>query len=694
MSYSSQIGIRINAVDEASAVFKQLANNAEASYGAITVTAQKVEEQQKKTNLSLKDGVTAFSGVATSAFALYNIYDRVADMTVSVDRANLQVKTTLNSVEDAQKRLNDAVAKYGPNSEQALAAQKDLTTAQERYQVACERAEMMQGNLNEAMVQGALMIVPTMTTMVTSLQKVWGPMTSALESAGLSFQSLAVAGASAVGAFVGVYGILTSLPPNVRETAAVIAILTGALIAAATAAVVMWTSVSLGTALPVLLVGIATAAAGVAVACQGASTATQELGNHITTLQEQFDAVQRSMDEAAEAEETRYQKELDDIAKSWDNRLGLTETALGQLEDKINRYWDDRISTVQQKGNEELDQIQSAYNEQYRAVQTSYDEQIAATNQFWDDLVASTTAGLNNIRAERTRDLDNLELDMLRQKVALEQAHDAGLIDEEDNQKQMSDLTQSYSEERGKMSDSYRLQELEEEKKIRDDLVDIASDRETDLTRIKAEEDSTLAGMEDEHNATMTAKKQELNATVQGLEQQRAGDIAAAQADMEAAEQTHQDNMAGIVQSGEAQMLAITQSMEYQRTQAIQAAVAANEAALAGETVAASQSPYVGGAPKTGAAVPVYQHGGIAWTPQLAFLAEKEPELIIPLSRLGAGGAAGATRAVTIHIHHIHPFIHIGNVSQAMDLKKVREVLMDELVQAVSDAFKRQEWGA
>jgi hypothetical protein len=40
----------------------------------------------------MKGVVTGFSGVATSAFALYNAYDRVQDMTVSVDRILSQLK--------------------------------------------------------------------------------------------------------------------------------------------------------------------------------------------------------------------------------------------------------------------------------------------------------------------------------------------------------------------------------------------------------------------------------------------------------------------------------------------------------------------------------------------------------------------------------------------------------------------------
>ena len=146
-------------LDEASGVLKEIASNAQGSMGEVQTAANKVEDAHKKMNSGLKDVVTGFSGVATSAFALYNAYDRVQDMQVSVDKVNLNVKVSQNSVEDAQTRLNTAIEKYGPDSVQAVSAAKDLQLAQERYQVATERAEMVQGNMNETMVSSALSVM-------------------------------------------------------------------------------------------------------------------------------------------------------------------------------------------------------------------------------------------------------------------------------------------------------------------------------------------------------------------------------------------------------------------------------------------------------------------------------------------------------------------------------------------------------
>jgi phage-related protein len=174
----------LRAVDKASDVIQGVANKTERSIS-------QVEKANKKVEKSSKDVALAFNNVATSGFALYNAVDRVMDMQVQVDRANLAVKTSLNSVEDAQKRYNAAVEKFGVDSEQAQTASKDLQLAQERYQVACERADMIQGNLNEAMVQSALTVIPSLITMITSISTLTQGWTAVTHGASAALNFLA-----------------------------------------------------------------------------------------------------------------------------------------------------------------------------------------------------------------------------------------------------------------------------------------------------------------------------------------------------------------------------------------------------------------------------------------------------------------------------------------------------------------------
>ena len=158
---SQQISITLKAYDEASKTIAEASSKINGSLDQVERGAKGVAGSQRDTQKSTKDLVTGFSGVATAGFSLYNAYDRVADMQVSVDRANLQVKSSTNSVGDAERRVaaaSDALAKahetsvevtleYGAGSDRASeaiareesasrsyeAAQADLALAQERH---------------------------------------------------------------------------------------------------------------------------------------------------------------------------------------------------------------------------------------------------------------------------------------------------------------------------------------------------------------------------------------------------------------------------------------------------------------------------------------------------------------------------------------------------------------------------------
>ncbi len=129
-------------------------------------------EKTKQATINYKDLTVGIAGVATASFALYNAWDNIGDMAVSVDRANLAVKSSANSVDDAQRRLTDTLGKYGAGSKEAAAAQADLTLAQERNNVAVERADMLAGNYNETIVRGAISVLPSVITMTASLAAV------------------------------------------------------------------------------------------------------------------------------------------------------------------------------------------------------------------------------------------------------------------------------------------------------------------------------------------------------------------------------------------------------------------------------------------------------------------------------------------------------------------------------------------
>ena len=200
--------ITFKGVDEASAVANAVAGNMDKAMRQVAQASAQVEQANKKVDTSTKDIALAFNNVATSAFNLYNAYDRIHESEVMVDRANLMVKSSANAVEDAQTRLNTAVAKFGTDSPQAAAAAKDLEIAQDRNAVAMERAQIAQDNLSKSMLTAITSVVPTAITMFSSLAKIFGEGGISLGGftahAGLGTGALSSLTAGAVASAVGV----------------------------------------------------------------------------------------------------------------------------------------------------------------------------------------------------------------------------------------------------------------------------------------------------------------------------------------------------------------------------------------------------------------------------------------------------------------------------------------------------------
>jgi hypothetical protein len=152
------------AFGELDAALKKTTGQLDATGKAATATGDALKKQNQT---SIMDTANALNNVANAGFNLYNAYDNVMDMQVSLHRSQLQVQATSNSLADAQRRYNAALA--SGDSEKAAVALADLNLAQERSNLAVERADMIQGNFNETIVRSALTIIPTLIMGFTSL---------------------------------------------------------------------------------------------------------------------------------------------------------------------------------------------------------------------------------------------------------------------------------------------------------------------------------------------------------------------------------------------------------------------------------------------------------------------------------------------------------------------------------------------
>ena len=163
-----EVNIRITATDETGPAWESAGDGISSLEGK----AKDVSTATQATTRDTKDVAVGLAGVTTSAFALYSAYDSLNTSQVAVDRALVTAKGSWNSVDDAQRRYNTAVEKYGADSVEAKAALDDLTIATERAEIADERAEIAQGNLSKAKLGFAVGVLPSAITMTDSMGKV------------------------------------------------------------------------------------------------------------------------------------------------------------------------------------------------------------------------------------------------------------------------------------------------------------------------------------------------------------------------------------------------------------------------------------------------------------------------------------------------------------------------------------------
>jgi hypothetical protein len=172
MSAEAKLTIILEGMDTASGVMKAAADKIQGDMGKVADASNRVEAAQKKTEASTKSLVLGFSGIATAAFNLFNMYDRVNDTQVQMDRTNLMVKRSTEALDQATKNYNETVAKYGEGSVEAKDASDKLSIATDALTVANERAEMAVTSHNQALTNMAIQIMPTAITMIGSLSMV------------------------------------------------------------------------------------------------------------------------------------------------------------------------------------------------------------------------------------------------------------------------------------------------------------------------------------------------------------------------------------------------------------------------------------------------------------------------------------------------------------------------------------------
>jgi len=120
-----------------------------------------IEASAERSSISLRDVGTSMSGVASSAFALYSMYDRVERSSYTLDRAQNLLGDTQRRVQDAQEAYNKALSEGGVDQEKVAKLSEELAAAQEKLarvqeesswkvQDATDKVAKAQDDLNKA----------------------------------------------------------------------------------------------------------------------------------------------------------------------------------------------------------------------------------------------------------------------------------------------------------------------------------------------------------------------------------------------------------------------------------------------------------------------------------------------------------------------------------------------------------------
>ena len=270
---SQNIEIKLKAVDEASKTIANASAKINGSLNEVSNTQKQISAQTKVSETSMKDFAVGLSGAATASFSLYSAVDRIQQAELSADRANLMVKTSTKSVEDAQKSLSEAIQKHGANSAEATSASDSLSIAQDRLTLSNERAVQSQENVNKAIMASALQVVPTAITMVDSLNKSWNNMpdvsglitkvSGRIAEAGISAKTAAIGVAAFMGGFLIADTILGAIPENMRQIAGALTASIAAIVAATIAWMAFQGTMTVGVAVPIILAAVGVGIAGV-----------------------------------------------------------------------------------------------------------------------------------------------------------------------------------------------------------------------------------------------------------------------------------------------------------------------------------------------------------------------------------------------------------------------------------------------
>jgi hypothetical protein len=682
--------IRTYGVDskEAAAALRDL----KAAQDGLAASQSQVTATTQKASISYKDLTISAAGAATAGFALYNAYDNVADMSVQVSKANLQVKSTANSAQDAQEKYNDAVNKYGANSEEATKAAADLAIAQERAGVAVERADMIQGNYNETIARSAISVLPSVITMVASLSSIKTILTGTTIAETAATATSGAAHAAAIGPTVGLTGAMgllnavMAINPIILVVMAIAALVI-ALIAAynyckpfkdaidAIGGAIMnalkpaidvivgaltwlWNNVlvPLGEFIyNVFIKHIEAAGAAIKWFADGIGAIAGWLGDawakltgtftsHVERgmkdqlrivedgLKKQTDEVNKKYDEMVKTVDSAYKEETDAAIASWEKRLNQEVTGWDKVLKIANDNSDKLVDAVKSKLDDQTGVIEDSYSDQLDRMKSSYDKQVDETNRFYDEIIDTTESKLEGVQSAREDDLNSLELSYLVQKQVIEDNIISKKTTVAMGQIALETLETNYNRKRSGITEGYRVEELKAEIANKSNTLQAEADRTSTLERLKTTETTSEVALLKEKTTKIAIVEREATLEIKKINEERNITIKLITEDRDRIENKHTADLKDIYTKRESELNVIVQKAADERLKITQ--IANDRIAEENKRLGIAPSPAI---PLTmpGVLYPRARgEGGLVSSPEIALVGEAGPELIIPVGKL------------------------------------------------------------
>ncbi|MHC1586609.1 MAG: hypothetical protein ACXQTV_03595 [Candidatus Hecatellaceae archaeon] len=169
MSGQAKVTIVLEAVNRARAAFEQARNDVRTLSSQVQEANRRMVQTARLSLEQVKSLAAGFSGLVTTLWGFYAVYDRLGTQQRQLASLQASYNRTLVAYQSLQHRLNQALAKYGEGSEEVRLIRERLAATEERLRVYQIQIAEYQGNINETLVQGALLAFPMAVNAAASL---------------------------------------------------------------------------------------------------------------------------------------------------------------------------------------------------------------------------------------------------------------------------------------------------------------------------------------------------------------------------------------------------------------------------------------------------------------------------------------------------------------------------------------------